>query len=256
MRHGCEDSRGSSAALIGPVSLILVIASLLPLFLSRAAQDTIPDQARVVESMMHATAARFDNVETYTRLQHYSASDDRFGLRAEMVARIRYDRSTGKTFEIVSRGGSPLIQSRVFDALLQEEVETSKLSAQEGSLLTTHNYSFRLIGQEVIAGRRCYLLELNPLRRDKHLIRGRAWINMEDFGVAHIEGSPTDSLSFWIGKPVIIQDFEKLSGFWFAARRHSVINGLLSGRSELTVEYSDYEIRLKPPEAPAEPKRH
>jgi hypothetical protein len=226
----------------------------LPLFLSWAAQDINPDQAHVVQSMMHATAARFDKVESYTRLQHYSASDDRFGLKAEMLARIHYDHSTGKSFEIVSRGGSPLIQSRVFDALLQEEVETSKLLAQEGSLLTTHNYSFRLIGRDAIGGRPYYLLELNPLRKDKHLIRGRAWINMEDFGVVRIEGSPTDSLSFWIGKPVIIQDFERLSGFWFASRRHSVINGLLTGRSELTVEYRDYQIRLKPPEPPAEPK--
>ena len=205
--------------------------------------------------MMQATAARFDRVEAYTRLQHYSASDDRFGLKAEMVARIHYDHATGKTFEIVSRGGSPLIQSRVFDALLQEEVETSKLLAQDGSLLTTHSYSFRLIGQDVIAGRPCYLLELNPLRKDKHLIRGRAWVDKENFGVLHIEGSPAESLSFWIGKPVIIQDFERLSGFWFASRRHSVINGLLTGRSELTVEYTDYEIRLKPPEVSADSKR-
>jgi hypothetical protein len=232
----------------------LVTAALLPLFLSWAAEGAIPDQARVVESMMHAIAARFDRVENYTRLQHYSASDDRFGLKAEMVARIHYDHSSGKTFEIVSRGGSPLIQSRVFDALLQEEMETSKLLAQEGSLLTSHNYSFRLIGRDANAGRPCYLLELNPLRKDKHLIRGRAWINVEDFGVVHIEGSPADSLSFWIGKPVIIQDFERLSGFWFASTRHSVMDGLLIGRSELTVEYRDYQIRLKPPEAPAEPK--
>jgi len=231
-----DDSRGSSVALTGRLSLILVAAALLPPFLLWAAQDTIPDQGDVIQSIMRATAARFDKVEAYTRLQHYSASDDRFGLKAEMLVRIHYDHAAGKTFEIVSRRGSPLIQSRVFNPLLREEVETSKLLAQEGSLLTTHNYSFTLIGQAVIAGRPCYLLELSPPRKDKHLIRGRAWVDKEDFGVVHIEGSPAESLSFWIGKPVIIQDFEKLSGFWFAARRHSVINGLLTGRSVLTVE--------------------
>ena len=77
----------------------------------------------------------------------------------------------------------------MFDALLQEEVETSKLLAQEGSLLTTHNYSFRLTGQDMVAGRRCYLLEVKPLRKDKHLIRGRAWVDMGEFGVVHIEGT-------------------------------------------------------------------
>jgi hypothetical protein len=231
-------------------------ARLLPLFLflSSAAQNTSADCARVVESMMRAMSARFDKVEAYTRLQHYSASDERFGLKGEMVVRIHYERTSGKTFEVVRRSGSPLIQSRVFDALLNEEVETSKLLAQEGSLLTTHNYSFRLTGQDVLSGRRCHLLELAPLRKDKHLIRGRAWVDMEDFGIVHIEGRPADSLSFWIGKPLIIQDFEKLSGFWFAERRHSVMTGLLTGTSELTVEYSDYQIRLSPPQAAPEPK--
>jgi hypothetical protein len=78
---------------------------------------------------------------------------------------------------------------------------------------------------------------------------------MEDYGVVHVEGRPADSLSFWIGKPVIIQDFAKLSGFWFAVRRYSVINGPLTGPAELTVEYTDYQIRLKPTTL-AVPNRH
>jgi hypothetical protein len=254
MRRGREHCRGSIGALIGHLFLILVLAIPSPLIPLHAAQAVSPDQTYIVESMMRATAARFDNVEAYTRLQHYSASDDRFGLKAELLVRIHYDHVAGKTFEIVRRSGSPIIQSRVFDALLQEEVETSKLLAQEGSLLTTHNYSFRLIGQDVNAGRPCYLLELNPLRKDKHLIRGRVWVDKRDFGIVHIEGSPAESLSFWIGKPVIVQDFEKLSGFWFAARRNSVMNGLFIGRSELTVDYSDYEIRLKLPGMPRQLK--
>jgi hypothetical protein len=228
------------------LSVRLGSAGLLPLWLSWAAHDGAADQKRIIDAMLHAIAARFDNVEAYTRLQHYSASDARFGLKAEMLVRVHYDHSTGKTFEIVSREGSPAIQSRVFDPLLREEMETSQLLAHEGSLLTTHNYSFRLIGQDVFAGRRCYLLELNPLRRDKHLLHGRAWVDMEDYGVVHVEGRPVESLSFWIGKPVIIQDFEKLSGYWFAARRHSVTSGLIIGAAELTMEYRDYEIRLKP----------
>ena len=209
------------------------------------AHASSPDQSRVIDAVMRAEADRFEHVESYTRLQHYSARDDRFGLKAEMLVRMRYERGSGKTFDIVSRGGSPLIQSRVFDALLQEEVDLSKVMTHEGSLLTVHNYALRLTGQREFAGRPCYLFELIPKRRDKHLILGHAWVDMEDYGVVHVEGRPADSLSFWIGKPVVIQDFEKLSGYWFAVRRHSFMNGLVTGPSELTVEYSDYQIRLK-----------
>lgn len=219
-------------------------AGLFSLLLLSATPDTNPDQARVIESMMNATAARFDKVLAYSRMQRYSAVDDRFGLKAEMLARVHYDHATGKTYEIISSSGSPLIQSRVFEALLREEVETSKLLTHEGGLLTTHN-SFRLAGRDAFAGHRCYLVELNPRRRDKHLIVGRAWVDMEDYGFVHIEGRTADSLSLWIGKPLITQDFEMLSRFWFASRRHSVMNGFLIGPAELTVEYSDYQIRLK-----------
>jgi len=225
----------------------LGFAGILLAGLAWAGHESGPDRERVVEAMMRAEAARFDNVEGYTRLQRYSASDDRFGLKAEMVVRMHYERSTGKTFEIVSRGGSPLIQSRVFDALLEEEVELSKVLTHERGLVNARNYSFRLTGQGEFAGRQCYLLELIPRHRDKHLIQGHAWVDTEDYGIVHVEGRPAESLSFWIGKPVVIQDFEKLSGFWFAARRHSFMTGILTGPSELTVEYSDYQIRLKAP---------
>src|SRR3954469_11371729 len=97
------------------LSAKLCSAGLVPLCFSWAAHDGSPDQNRIVEAMMRASAARFEKIESYTRLQHYSASDVRFGLKGELLARIHYDRSTGKSFEVLSRGGSPLLQSRVFD---------------------------------------------------------------------------------------------------------------------------------------------
>jgi negative regulator of sigma E activity len=202
-------------------------------------EEASADQRRVIDGMIRAQAARFEQFESYTRLQHYSVTTDRFGLKADMVARIHRDRLKGKTYEVLRRSGSPVIQSHVFDALLEAEVATNQ---QGGELLTLENYSFRLIGREAFAGRSCYLLASEPKRKDKRLLKGRIWVDAEDFGIVHIEGRPSDSLSFWVGRPMIVQDFTKQSGFWWASMRRSYIDNVFLGKSDLTVEYTDYQF--------------
>jgi len=202
-------------------------------------------QERVVDGMIREQAARFERFESYTRIQRYSVTTERFGLKAELVARIHRDRLKGKTYEIVSRSGSPVIQNHVFDALLEAEVS---VNAQGAELLTRENYSFRLAGQEEFGGRRCFVLESEPKRKDKHLLKGRIWVAEDDYGIVHIEGRPSDSLSFWVGRPTIVQDFTKISGFWWASRRRSYIDNVFLGKSDLEIEYSDYRFELRQPQ--------
>jgi hypothetical protein len=209
--------------------------------------DGVADQERVIDGMIHAQATRFEQFEGYSRLQHYSVTTSRFGLSAEMVARIHRDRVKGKTYEVISRSGSPVIQTHVFDPLLEAEIETSKQSGS-GELLTRENYTFRLLKEDTFAGRPCYVLETDPKRKDRRLLRGRVWVDTEDFGVVHVEGRPSDSLSFWVGRPLIVQDFMKASGYWWASKRKSFIDNIFLGKSELVVEYTDYQFEARPPQ--------
>jgi hypothetical protein len=198
-----------------------------------------PETDRVVDEMIRHQEARFDRVGSFSRLQRYSVTTDRFGLKAELVARVHRDRLRGKTYEVISRGGSHVIQSHVFDPLLEAEVETSH---QAPELLTREFYSFRLAGDATFDGRSCYVLETQPKQHEKRLLKGKLWVSKEDFGIIHAEGKPTESLSFWVGKPMIIQDFTKLGGSWWAARRHSYIDNLWLGKADLVIDYSDYQF--------------
>lgn len=200
------------------------------------------EQIRIIDGMLREQATRFEHFEAYSRLQHYSVTTDRFGLKAEMVARVRRDRVTGKTYEIVSRTGSPVIQTHVFDALLEAEIATSQ---QGGELLTRENYTFHLSGKQDYNGIPCYVLETEPKHKEKRLLKGRLWVDAEDFGVVHVEGHPTESLSFWVGRPMIVQDYQKQSGFWWASRRHSYIDNIWLGKSDLVIDYSDYQFELR-----------
>jgi hypothetical protein len=189
--------------------------------------------------MIRQQEERFDRIGSFSRLQLYSVTTNRFGLKAELVARVHRDRLRGKTYEVISRSGSEVIQSHVFDPLLEAEVETSH---QTPELLTRENYSFRLTGEASFAGRRCFLIETEPRHHEKRLLKGRLWVNKEDFGIVHVEGRPTESLSFWVGKPMIIQDFTKIDGYWWASRRNSYIDNIWLGKSDLVIDYSDYRF--------------
>ena len=208
--------------------------------------DGAADQERVIDGMIRAQSIRFEKFESYSRIQHYSVTTSRFGLSAGLVARMHRDRVKGKSYEVISRTGSPVIQSHVFDPLLEAEVETSKQGG--GELLTRENYTFQLVKQDTFAGRLCYVLETNPKRKDRRLLKGRIWVDAEDFGVVHVEGRPSDSLSFWVGRPLIVQDFIKVSGYWWAAKRRSFIDNIFLGKSELVVDYSDYQFETRQPQ--------
>ena len=231
------------------LSAFLALAGALT-FLSAGDSNNV-DPQRIVEGMMREQATRFERFEGYTRTQHYSVTNSRFNLKADLVARIHRDRVKGKSYEVISRSGSSAMQTHVFDALLEAEVETSKQQGN-GELLTPENYSFRLVGQEDYAGRHCYVLETDPKHKDKRLLKGKIWVDTQDFGIVHIEGKPSDSLSFFVGKPMIVQDFMKIQDYWWVSRRHSYIDNMFSGKSDLVVDYSDYQFELRqPPEVDA-----
>jgi hypothetical protein len=223
-------------------------AFILPVCMAWGGGIEVPDQNRVIDGMVREQAARFEHIGAYSRVQHYSVTTTRFGLKAEMVIRIHRAGTKGKTYEVISRTGSPVIQTHVFDALLEAEIASS----QQGSeLLTRENYKFRLLGQEDCAGRHCYVLETEPRHKDKRLLHGKIWLDTEDFGVVHVEGRPAESLSLWVGKPMIVQDFTKLSGFWWPARRHSYIDNFFLGKSDLVIEYQDYQFEPRQPQEAA-----
>lgn len=224
-----------------------ILAAVMPVvLLGWGAYDAAPgsptvktETDRVVDEMIHRQVSRFDRIGSLSRLQHYSVTSDRFGLKAELVARVHRDRLQGKTYEVISRSGSQVIQHHVFDPLLEAEVETSHKSPE---LLTREYYSFKLTGEATFGGHLCYLIETRPKHHEKQLLKGQLWVNKEDFGIMHVEGKPTASLSFWVGKPMIIQDFMKIDGYWWASRRHSYIDNLWLGKSDLVIDYSDYRF--------------
>jgi hypothetical protein len=169
-----------------------------------------------------------------------------------MVVRVTYASPGEKKFEVLLESGSTFVQKRVFRRLIEAEKEAARRPSFDQLRFDPRNYDLRLEGTEMVNGRMCYVLTINPKERNKYLLRGRAWIDNEDFGVARLEGIPAESWSFWVRTTRVLQQYRKVGGFWMPVLHESDSHVRIVGPAHLRIEYLDYEINqnsvaLEPP---------
>ena len=113
--------------------------------------------------------------------------------------------------------------------------------------------NFRLIGMEDSDGRSNYVLEIDPKKPSKFSIRGRIWVDAQDFAIARIEGQPAKNPSFWIRSVKVEQRYGRTGQFWLPALNHSVAQARIFGPTEVVIEYSDYKTSVRETQARARP---
>jgi hypothetical protein len=129
----------------------------------------------------------------------------------------------------------------IFRRILEGEAALSRLPGDEKSV-NEANYNFSLIGAEIHRGRECYVLQLAPRRKSKYLLQGRAWIAADTFDLVRIEGTPSASLGFWVGRPFISQEFTERDGAWVLLESHSTASTRLLGSTELSIVHREHTV--------------
>jgi len=178
-----------------------------------------------------------------TAVRRYAIQSERKGKNASLLARVEYHRQSGKSFEVLAEDGNDSIFRRVIHKVLAGEAEASRVRGD--TEISSANYEFRLLGAGNLQGRNCYVLELSPRRKSKYLIAGKAWIDAQEFAVIRVEGRPSESLSFWVGKPYIVQTFCKVGDNWVLAANRSIADVRLIGRTEFTIESRSFETPVR-----------
>jgi hypothetical protein len=205
--------------------------------------DSLPSADDVVAKMLRGDVERRSELTGYTALRRYVAvNNDR---RAEMVTRINCAPDGTKQFTILSEEGSSAIRKHVFHKLLSEESEASRRETRNGNLITPANYDFNIVGRDTLDSGPAYVLAIIPKTEGRHLIDGRIWVNAKDYSIVRIEGQPARSPSFWVHNVHFVHTYQRIGQFWFASSTRSTSEVRIFGRSELTIENSDYA--LKPP---------
>lgn len=224
---------------------------LLPAFFFAAAMQGGPPPSlpvpEILERMMQADAARRAALAGYSGIRHYRFENKKYNKQAEITVRMSCGSDGLKTFEVVGESGSAFVRHRILRKMIEAEEESSHKAEHQDTRIIPENYDFRLVGIDVSDGRNNYVLEIEPKKPTKYSIRGRIWVDAEDFVIARIEGAPAKNPSFWIRSVQIEQRYQRAGQFWLPALNHSVAQARIFGSTEVVIEYSDYKTNVRDP---------
>jgi len=207
-----------------------------------APEMTAPE---ILERMVQADNYRLTALAGYSGLRHYRFENKKSGKTAEMTVRLSCGGDGVKTFEVVSESGSGFVRTHIIRKMIEAEAESSQKGERKESRIIPENYEFRLIGTEPWEGRPSYVLEIDPKKPSKFSLRGRIWVDAEDFAIARVEGQPAKNPSFWIRSANVEQRYGRAGQFWLPALNHSVAQARIFGATEVVIEYSDYKTSAR-----------
>ena len=178
---------------------------------------------RIVGAMEQRQADNHAAARPYSIVREYRlfGSDSAEQPESTVVARIQYLAPERTQYSILKTTGS----SRgvgIVHRVLENESEIHKDPQTYG--IAAANYDFALQGEQVVDGRRCYVLGLRPKRKDHRLIDGRAWVDAESFQVRLIQGEPAKSPSWWLKKVQVTMHYGDIGGVWAPLSTQAVVD--------------------------------
>jgi hypothetical protein len=202
-------------------------------------ESTIPSAETIIIHMMQARS------ENRARLRPYSVTRDYrlFGkekqtARSEVIARVTFDPPGIKQFVIQHASGMGLGE-RIVRQMLEHETEIGRNYTSTD--LAPANYDFRYLHEEELGGRRCYVLEIIPRRKDKNLLRGQIWVDAITYLLQRTEGEPARSPSWWLKDARVMLVYGDVGGMWLQTSSESSAEVRFLGRHTMLsrdVEYS------------------
>jgi outer membrane lipoprotein-sorting protein len=226
--------------------LLLTLALLVLCIPALAQQNTVstPLSAdEVMRQVVQMNEQRANALETYSSIRSYHLECHCLShKKADMVVRVEYQAPNKKEFTILSESGSGTVRNHVFKKLLKAEQESMSEKNQQRSAVTPGNYTFQLVDYQKIDGNEFYVLEAQPLTKNKFLFRGRIWVDAKDFAIAYIEGEPAVNPSWWTVKTDFKRNYQKIGSFWLPEANESVTKVRIFGSAVLTINYGEYQI--------------
>ena len=188
---------------------------------------------------------RAERLQSYSSLRRYAVFESGKPSDAEIRVRMDYLAPSTKKFKILSQSGAGWIDRWVFHSLLRAEQDAAVREARAISAIAPANYEASLLGEEPQQGRDCYVLKLQPKRRDKYLIDGKIWVDKQDFAIVKLEGEPARSLSLWVVKAHLVREYQKIGEFWLPLKDATHAQMRLVGEYILQIDYEQYEVNQK-----------
>ncbi len=167
----------------------------------------------------------------------FGAKDSK--ANSEVIAEVNFRPPARGDYRIQQSSGSDR-GVQVVRRLLDHEAEGASQNSKARTALNRDNYDFSYVGEAMLGGQSCYVVELKPKRREKELIAGQAWVDEHSFLVHQIEGELAKSPSWWIKNVRVRLGFDDRGGTWMQTDMEAVADVRIAGPHTLTSRIVDY----------------
>ncbi len=192
----------------------------------------------IVESMERAQqGARPVAYQVIREYRLFGTKDSK--ANSEVIAEVNFRPPARGDYRIQQSSGSDR-GLQVVRRLLDHESERASQDSKARTALNRDNYDFNYIGEAVLDGQSCYVVELRPKRKEKELIAGQAWVDEHSFQVRQIEGELAKSPSWWIKDVRVKLGFADRGGTWMQTDMQAVADVRIAGPHTLTSRMVDY----------------
>lgn len=224
-------------------NLLIIGAFFLPFAASAAygaGSDALPDGNALAAKVMAQDARRQAIAAGYHGMRRYVLDNEHMHKDAEIVVSVECSADGTKQFELLAQQGWRGAYKHVVSKMLASEAEASRSEAHLKTRLSLDNYEFRTIRTALVGDRAAYVLEITPRRNEERLIKGRIWIDAQDYAVMRIEGEPARSPSFWVRSVHFVHTYSKDGPLWFPETTQSTTEVRVFGATTLNIHYFDY----------------
>ena len=202
-------------------------------------ESPAPNAENIIAHMTQARSENRARLRPYSVTRNYSLfGKEKQMARSEVIARVTFDPPGIKQFVIQQASGMGLGE-RIVRQMLEHETEIGRNNAATD--LSPANYDFRYLREEDLAGRRCYVLEMVPRRKDKSLLRGQIWVDSITYLLHRTEGEPARSPSWWLKDARLVLVYGDVGGMWLQTSSESTADVRFLGPHTMLsrdVEYS------------------
>jgi hypothetical protein len=207
-----------------------------------AADDPPPDARKIVSRMEEVRQRIHEEIRQYTSYRNYFVHNERFDFSRELPVRMDYKAPWYKEYKVPEDKASGLFYSKVFQRILDSEVQHARPGFRVVTAISSRNYEFELEGAETVDGEPCWRLRLNPKRESKFLLKGLIWISQADHQTVRLDGHPAKSPSFWTKDVHLVRSYRKVGNYWLPREDRSINEIRIFGRTEFRIDYQRYEL--------------
>ena len=227
---------------MGNALLLLTVLS-LPLAIDGGRAQlpkNLPSTEEIVTRLTKANIQNRNRLRPYQVVRAYQLfAKEEAKDKSEIRAAIEFIPPAMERFNIQKADGAGFGE-KIVRRILHSESQI--LSNPADTDISSRNYRFRFLRQDTLKDHACYVLEINPLRRETNLLRGVIWVDTDTYLLHRIEGEPAKDPSWWVHDIHVILDFGDVQGMWLQNGLSSTANVRLLGRHTLTARDVDYRM--------------